>query len=76
MVVTYMLFQNTQRLDLIWNDIVAISSDSTRVIRSFNLTVTYNPMSIEYVDGRVNLELKKNSKQQWQILNWVDESNF
>jgi hypothetical protein len=74
--VTYGLFQNSQRLDLIWNDIVATSSDSTRIIRSFNLTVTYNPMNIDYVDGRVNLELKKNSKQQWKILRWYDESNY
>ena len=72
---TYGLFQNTQRLDLIWNDILLISGDSTHVIRSFNLTVTFNPTDINYVDGRVNLTLiKVNNK--WKILRWVDESNF
>lgn len=30
------LFQNSQRLDLIWNNIVSITGDSTRIVRSFN----------------------------------------
>ncbi|MDP1069122.1 hypothetical protein, partial [Klebsiella pneumoniae] len=37
--VTYGLFQNAQRLDLIWNEIVSITSDSTNIIRSFGLTI-------------------------------------
>ena len=76
MKVTYGLFQNTQRLDLVWNNIVAISGDSTRIIRSFNLSITFNPTEIIFVDGRVNLELIKDEKQRWQILRWQDESNF
>ena len=74
--VTYGLFQNTQQLDLIWNDIVSISSDSTNIIRSFNLTVTFNPTYIEYADGKVNLKLKKDINQRWKILRWYDESNY
>ena len=74
--VTYGLFQNTQQLDLIWNDIISISSDSTNIIRSFNLTVTFNPTYIEYADGKVNLKLKKDIKQRWKILRWYDESNY
>ncbi len=69
------LFSNTQRLDLIWNRIVSISGDSTNIVRSFNLTVTFNPTDIENIDGRVNMILKK-SGNKWQITRWNDESNF
>jgi len=74
--VTNGLFQNSQRLDLIWNNIVSMSSDSTNIIRSFNLTITFNPTDIIQVDGRVNLQLEKNDKGVWKIVNWIDESNF
>lgn len=74
--VTYGLFQNSQRLDLIWNNIVSMTEDSTNVIRSFNLTITFNPTHIIYIDGRVNLDLEKNDKGIWKIVNWIDESNF
>ncbi len=75
MKVTYGLFQNSQRLDLIWNNIVTITEDSTRIIRGFNLTITFNPTDIIYIDGKVNLELKKRDSK-WEILRWIDESNF
>lgn len=74
--VTNGLFQNSQRLDLIWNNIVSMTEDSTNIIRSFNLTITFNPTDIIYVDGRVNLDIEKNDKGVWKIVNWVDESNF
>ncbi len=74
--VTYGLFQNSQRLDLIWNNIVSMAEDSTNIIRSFNLTITFNPTDIINVDGRVNLDLEKNDKGVWKIVNWIDESNF
>jgi hypothetical protein len=70
------LFQNSQRLDLVWNNIISITSDSTRIIRSFNLTITFNPTDIIYVDGRVDLTLGKDADNKWKILRWVDESNF
>ncbi len=76
MKVTNGLFQNSQKLDLIWNNIVSLSSDSTNVIRSFNLTITFNPTDIVLVDGRINLTLQKDEEQKWQIINWLDESNF
>jgi len=76
MKVTNGLFQNSQKLDLTWNNIVSISSDSTNVIRSFNLTITFNPTDIVLVDGRINLTLQKDKEQKWQIINWLDESNF
>ena len=75
--VTSGLFNNSERLDLIWNNIVAITSDSTNVVRSFNLTITFNPTDIIFVDGKVNLQLEKLSdKNKWQIITWIDESNF
>lgn len=73
---TYGLFYNSERLDLIWNKIVVVSADSTSVIRSFNLTVTFNPTDIQYIDGKVNLQLQKSSENKWQIISWIDESNF
>lgn len=76
MIVTYGLFNNAERLDLIWNRIVAITADSTNVTRSFNLTITFNPTDIEYVEGKVNLQLEKSKENKWQIITWIDESNF
>lgn len=76
MKVTNGLFQNSQKLDLIWNDIVAISADSTNVVRSFNLTITFNPTDIILVDGKVNLTLAKDSDARWYLVQWIDESNF
>jgi hypothetical protein len=76
---TYGLFQNAQRIELIWNNIVlsAVDSVNANIIRGFNLTITYNPTSIDRADGRVNLSLKKNpSTEKWQIVTWIDESNF
>ncbi len=79
MKVTYGLFQNTQRLDLIWNNIILETKDSLNatIIRGFNLTITFNPTDVIRVDGRVNLTLKKNIiTEKWAITRWVDESNF
>ncbi|MCB9206721.1 MAG: hypothetical protein H6610_10835 [Ignavibacteriales bacterium] len=75
--VTYGLFNNSERLDLIWNNIVAITSDSSNVVRSFNLTITFNPTDVIFIDGKVNLQLEKSIEtEKWQILTWIDESNF
>jgi hypothetical protein len=76
---TYGLFQNAQKLDLIWNNVVSSSLDSTRVniVRGFNLTVTFNPSSIERVDGYANLTMERTrSTDPWKIIRWRDESNF
>ena len=77
--VTYGLFQNSQRLDLIWNNIILETQDSLNatIIRGFNLTITFNPTDVIRVDGRVNLTLRKNiSTEKWAITRWIDESNF
>lgn len=73
---TFGLFANSQRLDLVWNNILTLTSDSTGVVRSFNLTVTFNPTDVIFVDGRVNMKLKKDSQKKWQLVRWLDESNF
>ncbi len=76
---TYGLFKNSQRLDLIWNNVILATEDSlsANILRSFNLTVTFNPTDIVRLDGRVNLSLRKNlSTQKWEITRWLDESNF
>jgi len=76
---TYGLFQNSQRLDLIWNNEVLNTQDSLNatIIRAFNLTITFNPTDIVRVNGRVNLSLKKDPlSEKWAIVKWIDESNF
>lgn len=75
------LFQNSQRLDLVWNNIFSLSVDSANtrvsVSRNFNLTVTFNPGDINPLSGYVNLTLARtDARQAWQIIRWKDESNF
>lgn len=72
---TYGLFQNAQRLDLIWNNIISSAVDSARttIIRGFNLTITFNPSDVARVDGYANIAFDSNTKK---IIRWRDESNF
>ena len=78
---TYGLFQNVQRLDLVWNTIITsnIEPDSMKatVIRNFNLTVTFNANDIVRVDGYANWTLERAQPGDvWKITRWRDESNF
>lgn len=76
---TYGLFQNAQKLDLIWNTTVTTAVDSTRVnvARGFNLTLVFNPSDIERIDGYANLTFeRKRITDPWKIVRWRDESNF
>lgn len=77
MKVTHGLFNNSERLDLTWNqDILStVDSLSGNIVKSFNLTITFNPSDVIRVDGRVNLSLDKKSGK-WKINRWIDESNF
>jgi hypothetical protein len=75
------LFQNVERLDLVWNNIAALSSDSSgiqaSVTRNFNLTVTFNASDIIRVDGYANFALARPQPQSpWKIVRWQDESNY
>ncbi len=79
--VTNGLFRNVQRLDLVWNNVIAVTSDSLNlnsvVLRNFNLTVTFNPSDIIRVDGYANLALvRQQSGKPWEVARWRDESNF
>jgi hypothetical protein len=76
---TFNLFQNAQRLDLIWNNIPPIQPGSTRenVVLGFNLTVMFNPSDIQRVDGYANLTFERPAATSpWKIIKWRDESNF
>jgi hypothetical protein len=75
------LFQSAQRLDLIWNNIITTSTDSSglraTIIRGFNLTVTFNPGDIPRVAGYANLTFERPSvTAPWKITRWRDESNY
>ncbi|MBK7868721.1 MAG: hypothetical protein IPJ75_17960 [Ignavibacteriales bacterium] len=73
------VFFKLRELDLVWNNIVLSSGDSTKInmVRSFNLTITFNPSDIVRINGRVNLNLEKNTiTKKWQISRWIDESNL
>ena len=79
--ITHELFRNVQRLDLVWNNIIALSTDSANtaatVSRNFNLTVTFNPSDIIRVDGYATLSLSRSGPgDPWMIVRWRDESNF
>jgi hypothetical protein len=75
--ITYNLFQNTERLDIVWDNIILSTGDSTQadVIRGFNLTVTFNPSDVVSVYGQVDMTLRKDMGK-WKIVQWIDESNF
>lgn len=79
--ITHQLFRNVQRLDLVWNNIITLSVDSSNtrstVSRNFNLTFTFNPSDVIRVDGYATLTLARNENSApWQIVRWRDESNF
>ncbi|CAN5416786.1 hypothetical protein BH10BAC5_BH10BAC5_19010 [soil metagenome] len=71
------LFQNTQKLDILWNNIVYQSGDSLtqNVRRSFNLTITFNPNDIVRFNGFADMNLIRSSTDdKWKIKRWKDES--
>ncbi len=75
------MFQNVERLDLVWNNIASLSTDSSgmqaNVTRNFNLTVTFNASDIERADGYANFMLARpKPNAPWKIIRWQDESNF
>jgi len=79
MIVTSRLFNNTNNIDLIWNDAILSYGDSIQrtVSRSFNLQVYFDASYTERVQGRATVQLIRNTSQEpWLILKWVDESNI
>jgi len=73
--ITNNLFQNTKELNLIWNDIVAISEDSSSVIRNFQLSIRFNTEDFVRIDGKVKFVLRKKNNL-WYIYQWYDDTNF
>lgn len=76
---TYALFQSVQSLSLIWNNEISSTGDDTlrSIIRSFNLTVVFNPSDITRVDGYANLTFRREEPSgSWRLIRWRDESNF
>ena len=76
---TFGLFQNAQKLDLIWNNIITTTAESTSVniVRGFNLTLVFNPGDIERIDGYANITFSRaRLNDPWKIVRWRDESNF
>ena len=75
------LFQNVQRLDLVWNSVISqsVEPDSLKatILRNFNLTVTFSANDIVRVDGYANWTLQRaRTEDDWKIVRWRDESNF
>lgn len=71
------LFQSSQKLDVVWNNIIFQGGDSLNqnVKRSFNLTITFNPGDITRINGFVDMNIHRNSQQDvWKIQRWRDES--
>ena len=71
------LFNNTQKLEVIWNNIVYQDGDSliTNVRRSFNLTITFNPSDITHLYGFVDMKMTRpTANDKWQIIYWRDET--
>jgi hypothetical protein len=76
---TYGLFENSQKIDLVWNAIVSTNADSNQfnVVRGFTLTIVFNPSDIEHVDGYANLTFHRAQiTDPWKIVQWRDESNY
>lgn len=79
MIATAGLFQASQNLDLVWNDIVVSTGDSVLkdISRGFNLSITFSPTDIVRLQGRVNLRIRRNlPTDPWMISRWRDESNY
>jgi hypothetical protein len=71
------LFQNSQKLEIIWNNIVLQVGDSLHlnIKRSFNLTITFNPSDVMRLNGFADMNLIKSPvDSKWRIYKWKDES--
>lgn len=71
------LFQNSQKLEVIWNNIIFEGGDSLirNVKRSFNLTITFNPSDVVRLNGFVDMNLARLSTADvWKIIRWRDET--
>lgn len=74
---TSRLFQNSQKTDIIWNNITVLLGDSleVNVKRGFNLTITFNPSNVVRLFGFADIYLFRiDVNSPWKIKKWRDES--
>ena len=79
MLATDGLFNASQQLDLVWNNVIVAEGDSLTqsISRGFNLTITFSSADIIRAQGRVNLRIERpTSTSVWKIVRWRDESNY
>lgn len=79
MISTHRLFNATQNIELLWNNVLTPSGDSilVEVSRGFTLTIIFNPADIVKIQGRAIFRLKRNdTNSPWLITLWRDESNY
>lgn len=79
MLTTSGLFQASQNLDLLWNEVIVEAGDSLvkDISRGFTLNIVFSPTDILSVQGRANLHLRKELPANiWKIAKWRDESNY
>jgi len=71
------LFQNSQKLEVVWNNIITQTGDSLNVniTRSFNLAITFNPSDVIRLNGFASMTItRQSSDEKWKIKKWRDES--
>lgn len=76
---TRTLFDSTESIDLIWNEIIYEIGDSLskNILRSFNLQLVFGAEDITRINGRANIQLiRKEVDDDWKIEVWRDESNY
>lgn len=77
MLITNRLFQSVQNIDLVWNEVLISSGDTTRqeIKRSFTLTITFSPADISIVQGKAYFILtRKTTLENWTISKWIDDA--
>lgn len=71
------LFRNSQKLEVVWNNIIFQGGDSLEqnVKRSFNFTITFNPGDVVRINGFADMNFRRNTAEDiWKIVRWRDES--
>ena len=75
---TNRMFQTTESLDLIWNNVIISFGDSLLldINRGFTLTVTFNPEDIIVAQGKANFRIgRQKTSDDWKIITWRDVSD-
>lgn len=79
MISTSNLFNGTQNLNLLWDDVLIAVGDSTQqdISRGFTLSITFSEQDIAYLYGKVVFRLERaNELEVWKITKWIDESYY